>query len=1278
MVTDLASESSLQVPLPLNASRESPIAVDGDMFFLAYDTHLSSELWTLRENATHAEPMFNPVSTGYWTDAQYLTAVGNSVYFVRGDRLWIATKSESDQWTPRQVESEVSFSIHENLLEGIGNTLFFVAKRFGVSGVDLWVSDGTREGTQMILDLPDERDFDEFDFFIATDNRLYFGVRGSFSGPYELWTSDGSESGTTKLMEYSRRSKEHAVLGDRLLLIQQNYDSGDLVESVWVSEGTAQNSRELFVSPTVGETLSELSTTSSSVFFVHRSDDDWSLKGGTLEFGVSTLMTSTETLVHDLVVVNDQLFYSTGSELFLTDGTVAQTRPVVNDSGETVLAGQKAAFGDELVVYHSDGTFWLTDGTPERTRQANHQGADEEATFVNSVVVDDQLLFKRRESHNTFYTWWLLDKEDNLHEVKTTRASSNPTHLTVSENRLYFYADDGTSGVSFWGSDGTATQTQLVHDPIVGRNVGPLSPDVAAIENGEVVFKSYALDGALEHWVTDGTIDNTRESALGTGAFWERFQVSAADRTFANAVIPGVGLGLIVTDSLGEETLLHDFSVSGGSTANIDDIVALGNGVVYAIDGSNFRSSLWYSDGTIDGTIRLDDEFVLDDSAPISLAATNNRVIFSAASLQPSNGRIQYELWSTDGTVDGSTLLKEINGEQSSHPQQFVTLGGLAYFTAQDENHGLWVSDGTEPGTRLIKNFPFRPLDHMVAIDDVIVFAAADHETGVELWMSDGTTEGTRLVSDIQPGPSSSFPGDLVQLGGHLYFTALNGETGRELYRFTSRELQTVVEDTEEEGVVLQTDLIAFENVSSLASALISTTQAGSLDAWIDFNFDGDWLDEGEQIANNVPVDVGANVLAFDMPANAAPGSTFARFRISENGGDAPGGFADGSEFEDYFVQVRDGAELNPEFDSPDSTLLVEHRDEMLFVGTQSQPFFSVPVDAAGQFITRLRHDDATATIDLGEGWIAPSGGLQVISTGTNGSLRVIGEGTFDISNGAGVSLSGFDRLDLSDVSSTRMIVDAMGLQTLVPDQGEFLLVAEQNDQLAFNDADQWRIGNASIVDGKFLRQLTHPLIAGVINVDIPFVWHNLINGLDVNNSGTVTPGDALEIINEFDRRSRESLGTLLPDPTTLTQFSGRYYDVTQDNRLTPGDALAIIDALSRQARGERARSELAFNPSARTLAVDIAISDWLPEVIGDRAGVADDDRPISDGPSTGETDLVSNAMPITSSPAFDPASQPSDKSALRESADTDGNTQTSDSPDSQPHQTPLARLASW
>ncbi len=81
------------------------------------------------------------------------------------------------------------------------------------------------------------------------------------------------------------------------------------------------------------------------------------------------------------------------------------------------------------------------------------------------------------------------------------------------------------------------------------------------------------------------------------------------------------------------------------------------------------------------------------------------------------------------------------------------------------------------------------------------------------------------------------------------------------------------------------------------------------LDAFIDFNRDGDWADAGEKVFNALPLANGSHTLAFAVPATASAGLTFARFRLSQQGGLSFDGDGGVGEVEDLRLTIEKAQE---------------------------------------------------------------------------------------------------------------------------------------------------------------------------------------------------------------------------------------------------------------------------------------------------------------------------------------------------------------------------------
>ena len=108
-------------------------------------------------------------------------------------------------------------------------------------------------------------------------------------------------------------------------------------------------------------------------------------------------------------------------------------------------------------------------------------------------------------------------------------------------------------------------------------------------------------------------------------------------------------------------------------------------------------------------------------------------------------------------------LVANINtvGDGSS-PQDFTAVGATTFFLANDGVHGqeLWKTNGSAAGTSLVKDInpgsAGSAIFGMTNLKGTLLFFANDGVHGNELWKSNGTAAGTTLVDDINPGSGSS------------------------------------------------------------------------------------------------------------------------------------------------------------------------------------------------------------------------------------------------------------------------------------------------------------------------------------------------------------------------------------------------------------------------------------------------------------------------------------------------------------------------------------------
>ena len=102
---------------------------------------------------------------------------------------------------------------------------------------------------------------------------------------------------------------------------------------------------------------------------------------------------------------------------------------------------------------------------------------------------------------------------------------------------------------------------------------------------------------------------------------------------------------------------------------------------------------------------------------------------------------------------------------------------GRLLFNAVDPENGaeLWLTDGNEPGTSIVKDINQTTTSssnpaHFVNFNNTLLFSAGEIYHGNELWKSNGRFGGTSLVKDIVPAGGSSSPTDITPLKNYAYF----------------------------------------------------------------------------------------------------------------------------------------------------------------------------------------------------------------------------------------------------------------------------------------------------------------------------------------------------------------------------------------------------------------------------------------------------------------------------------------------------------------------------
>ncbi|MFC5411899.1 ELWxxDGT repeat protein [Larkinella bovis] len=341
-------------------------------------------------------------------------------------------------------------------------------------------------------------------------------------------------------------------------------------------------------------------------------------------------------------------------------------------------------------------------------------------------------------------------------ELNPDGIGASGASLVELNGKLYFVADNGTSGKELWVSNGTEAGTYML------KNInltGSSTPYYLTVMNGALYFSADNGTHGRELWKTDGTAGGTRmvREINPSGDADPMGLVANGNILYFSADNGTVGRELWKTDGTAEGTrMVKDINPAGSSMdAYLASQLVVYNGNVYfGAKTVAYGLELWVSDGTSAGTVLVKNCNPTGDGNPQYLTVCNGKLFFSA------NGS---ELWKSDGTSAGTVLVKTVNAMSLKAVGTTLFFAGLGPTTGRN----LWKSDGTSAGTVLVRNINLSgddDLNSLTAFQNQLFFAASDG-TSYDFWKSDGTYSGTQKVKSISPHR-------LTVIGNSLYFSS--------------------------------------------------------------------------------------------------------------------------------------------------------------------------------------------------------------------------------------------------------------------------------------------------------------------------------------------------------------------------------------------------------------------------------------------------------------------------------------------------------------------------
>ena len=351
----------------------------------------------------------------------------------------------------------------------IGNEMYFAGTDYA-HGTELWKTDGTTAGTQLVGDLNPGLDSSDFSGFTNFNGKLAFQSLG------QLWISDGTPQGTISLGAFnpagaSGTTDRMAVLDNKLYFSRYaaanptGHDTGEL----WSTDGTVAGTQMVVDLSPGSDGRDDINATPS-----------------------------------DLITVGNALYFAGddgthGWELYRSDGTAGGTTLVDDLAPPPAAAGLPMNGSYPTNLTDVDGTLFFAAsanyGTPLLYKlDSNGQPQQVSAGAQSSqtlTAVGDTLYFTAADSLHGRELW----KSDGTAAGTLMVADINPgpsdsgvSDITAVGVNIFFTADDGTDGPELFSSDGTSTNTFMLGTSDQGTD-GSSPGDFTAL-NGKLIFEA--------------------------------------------------------------------------------------------------------------------------------------------------------------------------------------------------------------------------------------------------------------------------------------------------------------------------------------------------------------------------------------------------------------------------------------------------------------------------------------------------------------------------------------------------------------------------------------------------------------------------------------------------------------------------------------------------------------------------------------------------------------------------------------------------------------------
>lgn len=351
----------------------------------------------------------------------------------------------------------------------VGDLYFFTAST-AAEGDELWVSDGTRDGTSLVMDIESGSGNSSPANFAAIDGNLYFSATTSTSGT-ELWVSDGTEAGTSQVLDLfegveSGSPNTLTAFSGGLLFAAFDENSADYGDGIprqhlWHYDISTQEVIRLSADNADGVVPKTTGMDAVEAY------NHFQLIGDTLAiFGGTTGAVGDDGVIGEEIWVTNGMPEPWGTKMLLdinpsSDNSNIQWLLSANEEQVVFRAKTPGVWNGQPELTTLDNNYWVTDGTTQGTYPIQDlntaPGADANTTANSSaafpVAYGGKIVFRANhgtgtdlsiinslggEDANTGLLWDIAPIRDGNEQ------SSFPDDFIVFDDRLFFKANFAT------------------------------------------------------------------------------------------------------------------------------------------------------------------------------------------------------------------------------------------------------------------------------------------------------------------------------------------------------------------------------------------------------------------------------------------------------------------------------------------------------------------------------------------------------------------------------------------------------------------------------------------------------------------------------------------------------------------------------------------------------------------------------------------------------------------------------------------------------------------